>query len=423
MNSTLVEPSIVNNEELNAGGRHAKLRVTYILGSLRDGGTERQVLQLMQHLDKMRFDPSLILMEDANLDRVRGVVENCFVLGIPQTGSSRWLQRSMSLSKAVYLTAKYLRNLHSDLVHAFLPGPCILGGIAARLARVPVIVGSRRSLPSQYRARKLMAGWADSAAFRLAHFNLGNSQAVSSEMIDIGKCPEPRCGTIYNGVDLGRFRPDLPSTLRQRLGWTQGEVIFGMVANFRPCKRHCDFVDAAAKITKRYANARFILAGTDIGTKSDVLRQVSALSLTDKVRVLDSTPSPENVFAALDVYVCASDAEGFSNVLLEAMACGKPVIATRVGGNEEAVAHEISGLLVPPNDYQTLAEAAMRLLDHPALRHKLAAAGRARVERDFSIAAMVGAHEDLYSQLVEKSRQCVPLHDRSEETLSEAPNS
>ena len=224
-------------------------------------------------------------------------------------------------------------------------------------------------------------------------------------MVGIGKCPEPRCGTIYNGVDLDRFHPDLQPTLRQQLGWTHGEIVFGMVANFRPCKRHCDFVDAAATIAKEFANARFLMAGIDLGTKSEVLRQISALSLTEKVRVLDSTPSPELVFAALDVYICASDAEGFSNVLLEAMACGKPVIATRVGGNQEAVDHGVSGLLVSVGDKQGIADAAMRLVNDAALRHKFSTAGRQRVKRDFSIAAMVRAHEDLYAQLFDKTRR------------------
>ena len=268
-----------------------------------------------------------------------------------------------------------------------------------------------------------MAGWADTAAFRLAHFNLGNSQAVSSEMIEIGKCPKPRCGTIYNGVDLHRFHPDRPPTLRQQLGWTHDEIVFGLVANFRPCKRHCDFVDAAAIISQQHENARFLMAGTDLGTKLEILRQIAALSLSDKVHVLDSTPFPESVFAALDVYVCASEAEGFSNVLLEAMACGKPVIATRVGGNEEAVTHEVSGLLVTARDTQALANAGMRFLDDPALRHKLGAAGRQRVECDFSIETMVCAHQDLYSQLVENFGHRVLLRARSEESISGALNS
>jgi glycosyltransferase involved in cell wall biosynthesis len=407
----------------SAQGCDPKLSVTYILGSLRDAGTERQVLQLMEHLDRRRFDLSLILMEAVNTERVRGLVHNCFVIGIPQAGNSRWVSRSFSLLKAIHSTKGYLQVLRSDIVHAFLPAPSIIGGISGRLARIPVIIGSRRSLPSQYRSRKLAGGWADTAAFRLAHFSLGNSRAVTSEMVEVGGCPQLKCGTIYNGVDLQRFRPDLPSCLRQELGWTRDEVVFGMVANFRRCKRHVDFVSAAALITKQHKEARFLMVGAESEIKRETLRQIDALSLTEKVRVLDATPSPELVFAALDVYVCASDAEGFSNVLLEAMSCSKPVIATRAGGNEEAVKHGVTGLLTSVGDPEDLAVAAIQLLDDPTLRHRFGAAGRKRVETEFSIETMVRAHEHLYSRLYEAHCKAAPFRYTHEEALSEAVHS
>ena len=129
MNSMLLEQRVAKQEKLSAPKHSARISVTYIVGSLRDGGTERQVLQLMQHLDRTRFDPSLILMEGVNIERTHGLIDNCFVLGMTQAGSSRWLPRSRSLSKAVYSTAKHLRYLQSQIVHAFLPGPSILGGM------------------------------------------------------------------------------------------------------------------------------------------------------------------------------------------------------------------------------------------------------------------------------------------------------
>jgi glycosyltransferase involved in cell wall biosynthesis len=119
---------------------------------------------------------------------------------------------------------------------------------------------------------------------------------------------------------------------------------------------------------------------------------------------LDSDSSPEKIFAALDVYVCASESEGFSNVILEAMACGKPVIATKVGGNPEAVDEGVTGFLVPYGSPQAIAEAAVQLLQDPAQRHSMGAMGRRRVEREFSLERMVRLHEELYLRLFSQWR-------------------
>ena len=289
-----------------------KVNLTCVVGSLRDGGAERQVLELIRHLDRTRFEPSLVAMEEPYLKRAKELVERCSAMGIPEADNSRRFGRSLSLATAVGRTSRFFRDIQSDIVHGFLPGPCILGTAAARLAGVPLIIGSRRSLASQYRSGSHIAGWADTAAFHLAHFNLGNSQAVSREMVDIGGCPEKKCGTIHNGVDLRRFRPSLTPVLRHELRWSQDEVVFGIVANFRHVKRHGDFAKAAALIAQRHPSARFVMAGADGGAKTSVLQQVRELDLGAKMQVLDSNPCPEEIFAALDVYICTSEAEGFS---------------------------------------------------------------------------------------------------------------
>ncbi len=377
------------------------LKITYVLGSLRDGGTERQVLELLRHLDRKLFEPSLILMEGANVERSHDLVEHCFVLGLLQSGNARWLSRGASMARAVLQAGSHMKQLRSEIVHAFLPGPCILGGLAARMARVPLVIGSRRSLPTQYRAGRLTAGWADTAAFRLADFNLGNSNAVTREMICNAGCPENKCGTLHNGVDLQRFHPDVSSDLRRQIGWTRDEIVFGQIANFRAGKRQGDFVKMAAILLQKHPQARFILAGADYGTQPSIVRQIESSGLGSKIKLLGANSSPEEIFAALDVYICASEAEGFSNVILEAMACAKPVIATAVGGNPEAVRHEHSGFLVPVGNVAALSHRADALLADESLRKRMGLKGRELVELEFSLSAMVTAQQELYLNLFE----------------------
>jgi len=385
------------------GRGRPRIKVTYIVGCLQDAGAERRTLELLKHLDRDRFAPSLVLMERNGVERAQEWTEESYVMGVPEGGNSRWLGRSLSLAGAILRTRRQLVKWQTQVVHAMLPASSIVGGAAARLARVPVFIGSRPCLASLYRSGNRAVSLADSIAFRMAHVNLGNSHAVSREMIAVGGCPPEKCHTIHNGVDTRRFHPNLSRNWRATMGWSDQNVVFGMVANFRGYKRHVDLVEAASMMAQRYPETRFVLVGADFGSRNSVLERIRHLGLEDKIHVLDSDSSPEKIFAALDVYVCASESEGFSNVILEAMACGKPVIATNVGGNPEAVDEGVTGFLVPCWSPQAIAEAAAQLQD-PSRRHSMGAMGRRRVEQEFSLERMVRLHEELYLRLFSQWR-------------------
>jgi glycosyltransferase involved in cell wall biosynthesis len=230
--------------------------------------------------------------------------------------------------------------------------------------------------------------------------NLGNSLAVSKEMVEVARCPPKKCRTILNGVDLSRFRPDLPRIFREEMGWQADQIVVGMVANFRPCKRHADFLEAAAIIRKLYPETRFVMVGADNGNMAEIATRVKALGLEQSVAMLGSQSRPERIFAAIDIYVCTSDTEGFSNVLLEALACGKPVIATRVGGNQEVIRDGDNGFLVPPKSPELVARALEKLLAQPNLRVAMGNRGRNFAEAKFSLKRMVDEHERLYKELI-----------------------
>jgi glycosyltransferase involved in cell wall biosynthesis len=380
------------------------LNVTYIVGSFRDAGAERRTLELIKHLDRRFFNPSVILMEGTGVERALDWTDQCFVMGIPEGGNSRWFGRSLSFANAIRKTRKQLIAWKSHIVHAMLPAASILGGIAARLAGVPVLIGSRPCLTSLYRSGGGLVDLTDKVAFRLAHANLANSVAVGREMIEIGGCPPNKCETIHNGVDVRRFHPSLSRSWRASMGWNDENVVFGMIANFRAYKRHKDFVSAAAIIVKQVPQSRFVMVGADYGLGCEIVQQVAKLGLEEKIKILDSDPFPEKIFAAIDVYVCTSDSEGFSNVILEAMACGKPVIATRAGGNEEAVLDGITGFLVPCFDPPAIAHAAVELARDSSVRYDMGLKGRGRVETEFSLERMVSSHEALYLRLFARRR-------------------
>jgi len=375
-----------------------RARITYLIGSLARGGAEGQLLQLLRKLDQSRWEASLVTFDGLNAERTADVVSCVSSVGIPSNGNSRSLIRGLKAARASGKLAALLRSIRPDILHAFLPAPFVLAAPAARLSCVPVLIGSRRSLVHCYRADPLLA-CVDRLVTRMCDFVLGNSAAVTQELIHIDGVPPERTATIYNGVDATKFRPG-DRSLRQVYGWKDDEVVFGIVANFIPYKRHSDFIRAAALIAAAVPHARFIMAGEDRGILPAVRKEIAQASLESRFVIIPGTDEPEKLYPAMDAYICTSETEGFSNVLLEAAASGLPLIATRVGGNAEIVFHGENGFLVPVAEPEDVARAALTLVKHTIFRQRLGARSREIVMERFSLNSMVRGHEQLYLQLL-----------------------
>jgi glycosyltransferase involved in cell wall biosynthesis len=190
--------------------------------------------------------------------------------------------------------------------------------------------------------------------------------------------------------------------MRSQLGWTEDHLVFGMVSNFIGYKRHIDFINAAALIYEVVPRARFLLVGEDRGTMPAIKQAISEAGLESYVKIIPGIRTPEEAFASMDVYICSSETEGFSNVLLEAMAAGLPVIATAVGGNGEAVAEGVNGLLVSARAPELIARAAVELASDSSRLRKWSNNSRRRAEELFSLNAMIRAHEEVYTRLTSR---------------------
>jgi len=248
-----------------------------------------------------------------------------------------------------------------------------------------------------YRTAKL-SSFADRVASRRCDVMLGNSESVTREIVARDRIAEDRVIRIYNGVDTTRFRPG-DRNERQKYGWAPEHIVFGVVANFSPLKRHIDFIIAAQQIAKICPQARFVMAGRDDGLLDSLKAEIRARGLESLFTVIPGAREPEYLYPALDVYICSSESEGLSNVLLEAAACGLPIVATRVGGNGEIVIENETGLLAEPHNPEALAAAALKLAGDPEMRREMGRRGYQHIRDKFSIRAMVTAHEELYQRL------------------------
>jgi glycosyltransferase involved in cell wall biosynthesis len=367
-----------------------RVRVAFVIHCLDTGGAERQLLQLISHLDRDIFEPLLIAGRPSG---ERGATYEADVTLSDASTSS--LLSPLLFGRRIGKLAKTLSIFKPHILHAFLPERTLFMSAAAEVFHpVPVLIANRRSSVSVYRTKRWKT-FAERLAMTRVDAMLTISKALREEVVNLDGFKK-NVETIHIGVDTELFHPGARSELRREMGWRSENIVAGMVANFRPCKRHADFVTAAQILHQLHPEMRFVLMGNDRGTLEGVKQQIQALGLERVCRIISGSLKPELVYAALDLYVCSSESEGFGNAVLEAMACAKPVIATGVGGILEAIDSEVEGILIAPRNPGAIVAAAERFIGNPSLGVRMGAAARARVLARHSIAAMVRAHESFY---------------------------
>jgi sugar transferase (PEP-CTERM/EpsH1 system associated) len=221
---------------------------------------------------------------------------------------------------------------------------------------------------------------------------------------DIG-VPSPRIRQIYNGVDAARYRPG--GALPRDWPWLQHAReelwVCGTVGRLDPLKNQVALVDAFAGLVMQRRSAqrqlRLVIAGEG-PARATIEARIRELGLEPLVWVAGARSDVPAVLAALDLFVLPSINEGISNTILEAMACGLPVVAARVGGNAELVEDGRTGTLCEGSAADPLAAAMRHYLADPQLGQRHGAAGRARVERHFSLEAMVRQYAALYDEVL-----------------------
>jgi L-malate glycosyltransferase len=334
------------------------------------GGTEGQFVEIASGLDRSRWDLHVCCVRAEGPLRAR-----LDAVGLQPRSVGPSSFRSPSLAIAIVRLARYLRRHAVRLVHCFDFYSNILGVSAARLAGTPVVIASQRDM-GDLRSRGQQA--MHSLVLELATHVLVNSDAIAARLAGTRAARRGRLAVIHNGVDLARFAPAAD-------GWSRrAPMMVATLANLRPEKGLLQLVEAAAVVTRQVPRARFVIWG-DGPLRRDLDALIRARGLTGLVEMPGATLQPESVLKGCDVFVLPSLSEASSNVVLEAMATGLPVVATRVGGLPGLVEDQRTGLLVSPDDAPALAQAIVRLLETPDLAAAMGARGRARALAEFGL--------------------------------------
>jgi glycosyltransferase involved in cell wall biosynthesis len=291
-----------------------------------------------------------------------------------------------------------IKDLKPLVVHSFLPLVTFMGALAGRVLRVPLVITSRRALGTHQERHTVLRPF-DRAANRLSHFVTVNSRAVWDDVVSRDHIDPRKLVLIYNGVDARPFESasGVREKLRNHMGLRDFDKIVVVVANLIPYKGHLDFLKAARLVKDRIPGTAFCLVGEDRGIQKNLESEAQNLGIRECVLFMGQRSDIPSLLAASDLFVLPSHEEGFSNVILEAMAAGLPVVATKVGGNSEAVADGATGWLVPPRNPAAMAGRIVDLLSDTEKAISWGARGRERVKKLFTIEQMVEKHLTLYA--------------------------
>ena len=370
------------------------LSVVQVIGNSAIGGAERHLLDLVQGLISLGVDVEVICPRPGPLTRQLAALNvplQCIEMVHPWPGDEYLLDRN-----AVQELGQILRKKRPDVVHSHLYPAHLHASLAAEEVGIPAIV---------HTAHTVIVRPGDALlSYVTAARTIAVSRAAGRLLEDVGVPPE-RIEVIYNGVGSEHFEQNLEAQQRVRADLNVGSgPIVGMVSRLSPEKGVDVLLRAVQQAIQVVSPLTVLIIGD--GPQAAELHQLASQSgLNETVHFLGARSDIPVLNRLFDLFVLSSREEACPMALLEAMAAGRAVVATHVGGTPEVVTHDVEGLLVPPDDPEALARALFMLLKEPGRRTAMGAAAHQRVARQFTKERMVHETLSFYQRILANTAQ------------------
>ncbi len=381
-----LEPSAATSSFDSAHG------IFLMINSLETGGTERQFVEIARAMKNngSRVELGCLQKKGPFLDGLGELYQS-------PLGGSLYGLRSL---RSRWQLVRHLQKSHFGVAHAFDFYANLMLIPAAKLARVPVVIGSHRQLGDLLTAKQFHA---QLAMFRLCDRVVCNSGAAADRLAQAG-LPERKLVVVGNGLPASAFAETAPALAR-----CEGVLRVGMIARMNAAyKNHSMFLRAAARAHRKFSNLEIVLVG-DGPLRPELEREAADLGLQGSVIFLGDRRDISAAFACMDVSVVPSISESLSNVMLESMAAGVPVVATAVGGNIE-LAGDGRALLVPPEDEQALAVGLEKVLADHGLRAEMGRRARRFAQENFSMEQVRRQYLGVYAEVLAGKGQTASLN-------------
>ena len=366
------------------------LKVMFVITSMPVGGAETLLVNLIRRLDRNRFAPELCCLKEF------GPLGEILAQEVPA------FEKLIGGKYDVAVVGRLTKLMYERQVDAVVTvgtggDKMFWGRLGAWCAGVPVILSSLHStgLPDRVEfANRMLEPLSDGF--------IGCAKPHGEYLIAHEGCPRHKVFVIPNGVDIEKFAPLGPDpALRDSIGLPSGAPVAAIVAALRPEKNHEMFLEAAAKVVRRVPDARFLIVG-DGARRAELEARAASLGLSAATHFLGTRRDIPQLLALVDVLALSSHMEANPVSILEGLACGRPIVAPRVGSIPETVEDGTNGYLTAPGCADALADRLAVLLADRSLAVEMGRAGRLMVEQSWGLDVMVGGYEDLITTLYQR---------------------
>lgn len=354
------------------------------------GGAETVYFDIVTGLDRSRFNSFPVIPAKGWLfDRLQDKGFNPLIIDSKGSFNLAYLLRLIQV----------IRTQNIDLIHSHLFGSNVYCSLAGMLTATPVI--------STFHGFVDATGAGKTARGKFTIINKGSrkitfvSKQLKQYFIENHNISEPKAEVIYNGIDTDKFTPGENNRIRELLGFEEDDIIVGAVGNIRKAKGYDLLLLAAAEIKKQRQDIKFVIAGQGGGKLyQELIALQDKLELKNTVFFLGFSEDTTKILHGINIFLLCSISEGFSLSLIEAMACGLPVISTKCGGPEEIICSDQDGLLLNDSSPKSVAHAIITLassLDREIDNAKIVPP---TIENKFSKSKMIYRHSQLYENIV-----------------------
>ena len=375
-----------------------KIKILYLIPTLASGGAERQLVELVNHIDRDRFDPLICLIYSERDVPLQIHPQNCKILN---------LEKPLGKCGNIVLLHRLRRVILRErphIIHSYLNRANLYARIGALLSKHPCVITSVRIGVNLWTRFDRVA---ERILWRKSRRIIVNSELVKEELSRVFGIPGRKIHVISNGVDTNRFRPNRAQIeARKRLGLPQEVFLVGVVARYSPQKGY-DCLLNALSLLRDDQNLRVLCIGqkTVPETFIEVRKLLQKYNLDDICELREPYQRIEEIYSSIDVLVLPSCLEGFPNVVLEAFACGKPVIVSKAANAIGIVKPGVNGWVFPTGDAKALADCIKQAMTLPKnVLEKMGMCGRKEVVVNYSSQIMARRVEKIYDQVIKEAR-------------------